>query len=180
VMIANVKSMAARPGEMPRVVRLRCGRYDLTSRHSGVHEGTSRALQNRQPLMRNSGGFGMVDELLRPADGKDQLPERSMKEIHDFRNPRLATLYTVTDEDPKTAANLISQGNERMPSTSSFLRLYHRREVARRLAEVRRRTVRERTCGATLGHEGPGAEGLVGRHPAERADQPRAVQIILV
>ena len=38
--------------------------------------------------------------------------QSATKEIHDFRNPRMASLYTVTDEIQNTAANLINQGKQ--------------------------------------------------------------------
>ena len=39
--------------------------------------------------------------------------QSAVKEIHNFRNPRLATLYTVTEEIQNTAASLIKDGKEK-------------------------------------------------------------------
>ncbi len=38
--------------------------------------------------------------------------QSATKEIHAFRNPRMASIYTITDEVQNTAANLISKGKE--------------------------------------------------------------------
>lgn len=48
--------------------------------------------------------------------------QSAVKEIHDFRDPKLASLYTITADIQNTAANLIDQGNakEGVDLISSF------------------------------------------------------------
>lgn len=48
--------------------------------------------------------------------------QSAVKEIHDFRNPRMAAIYEITDEIQNTAANLIKKGkvSEGVDLISSF------------------------------------------------------------
>ena len=96
--------------------------------------------------------------------------QSAIKDLHDFRNPKLATQYKVTEEIQNTAANLIRAGKKAEAiRPADQLRLRQRADLARRVARLRRPAPRHLHVGQQE-DEAHAADEVVERH--RRAGPP--------